>query len=444
MKGTTPPNTSYGRGGGDECQSSLSSSSSYSSSTPSRSSSYNRNKKKKQTFVVDDNDELSISQVISPCLSSTNNSSLLPPIAASSAAASSSSAASSSTMVAQEVVSEVSVTRTTTQKETLLPKQHQTSSRSSSSLLFASGLFASSLLFGSTADNDELEDVMLSSHHDTTTNCNDDTIDSNNNDDENTTANRLERSALTVSMSSSHASADGSTMKLPTQDKYGRMALFYRSILGQSSTPSTDRTCLISICILLLVTIIVAGPTIILLRTNSSSTVVGLDTISPPAVLYNEDSWLDMRWHDTGNCLPNYRLANNTTSIYCNGVLDIETIQYYCQGLSMEPNHCTMPSSGYWSRSDDTNTKAMIQQNMPYKFGLHDHHVDTDSSITTPQRYCQTMEDVINGGAYTGNEMYNQEWTPKSCSLIPVSPFEWTRDTKYQTTIIMMVRSSCV
>ena len=391
--------------------------------------------------MVDDNDELSISQVISPCLSSTNNSSLLPPIAASSAAASSSSVASSSTMVAQEVVSEVSVTRTTTQKEILLPKQHQTSSRSSSSLLFASGLFASSLLFGSTANNDdELEDVMLSSHHDTTTNCHDDTINSNNNDDENTTANRLERSALTLSMSSSHASADGSTMKLPTQDKYGRMALFYRSILGQSSTPSTDRTCLISIFILLLVTIIVAGPTIIVVRTNSRSVVVETTTTTTTTSTTITNN--PMRWYDTGNCLPNYRLANNTTSIYCNGVLDIETIQYYCQGLNMEPNHCTMPSSGYWSRSiidddDDTNTKAMTLQNIPYKFGLHDHHVD---SITTPQRYCQTMEDVINGGAYTGNDIYNQEWTPQSCSLIPMSPFEWTRDTTCQTTIIMMVR----
>ena len=382
---------------------------------------------------MDDNDELSISQVISPCLSSTNNSSLLPP---------SSSVASSLTMVAQEVVSEVSVTRTTTQKETLLPKQHQplTTFESNNSRTILSinnqqsslSLFASSLLFGSTTNNDELEDVMLSSRHDTNYNY----------DDSNAIDNGDETTCLGSKTSADVGgeNTDLSTMKSSTQDEYGKMALSYRSILGQSSTPSKKVTILISTCILLLVTILLAGPTIILLRTNSSSTVVGLDTISPPAVLYNEDSWLDMRWHDTGNCLPNYRLANSTTSIYCNGVLDIETIQYYCQGLSMEPNHCTMPSRGYWSRSDDTNTKAMIQQNMPYKFGLHDHHVDTDSSITTTQRYCQTMEDVINGGAYTGNEMYNQEWTPKSCSLIPVSPFEWTRDTTCQTTIIMMVR----
>ena len=435
MKGTTPPNTSYGGGGGDECQSSLSSSSSsYSTSTPSRSSSYNRNKKKKQTFVVDDNDELSISQVISPCLSSTNNSSLLPPIAASSAAA------SSSPLVAHEV----SVTRTT-QKETPLPKQHQplTTFESNNARTILSinnqqsslSLFASSLLFGSTStNNDELEDVMLSSRHDTNYNY----------DDSNAIDNGDETTCLGSKTSADVGgeNTDLSTMKSSTQDEYGKMALSYRSILGQSSTPSKKVTILISTCMLLLVTILLAGPTIILLRTNSSSTVVGLDTISPPAVLYNEDSWLDMRWHDTGNCLPNYRLANNTTSIYCNGVLDIETIQYYCQGLNMEPNHCTMPSSGYWSRSiidddDDTNTKAMTLQNIPYKFGLHDHHVD---SITTPQRYCQTMEDVINGGAYTGNDIYNQEWTPQSCSLIPMSPFEWTRDTTCQTTIIMMVR----
>jgi hypothetical protein len=110
-----------------------------------------------------------------------------------------------------------------------------------------------------------------------------------------------------------------------------------------------------------------------------------------------------------------------------------------------------MPSSGYWSRIDDdygSNDKAMIQQNLPYKFGIHDHHIDTDgittttttTTTTTPQHYCHTMEDVINGGTYTGNELYNQEWTPQSCSLIPVSPFEWTRNTKCQTTIIMMVR----
>jgi hypothetical protein len=429
MKGTTPPNTSH-EGGGDECQSSLSSSS-YSS----------RSKKKKQTFVVNDNDELSISQVISPCLSSTN-SPLLQPAAA---VAPSSSAVSSSTLAAQEVVSEVSVTwtTTTTQKETHRPRQHQplpsfTSSTStilsSNNKQSSSSLFASSLLFGSTA-NDELEDVMLSSSHPNTANCcndddDDDNINAIGNDDE----------GLTTSLSSNASAGGGennidcATMKSTTQlHKYDRMAMFYWSILG-----------------LLLVAILVAGPTIIFVRTNSSSsTVVGLDTISPPAVVYNEDSWINMRWHDTGNCLSNYRLANSTTSIYCNGVLDIETIEYYCQGLSMEPNHCTMPSNGYWSRiddddDDDGNDKAMIQQKMPYKFGIHDHHIDTDSittaTTTTPQHYCQTMEDVIIGGTYTGNEMYNQEWTPKSCSLIPVSPFEWTRNTKCQTTIIMMVR----
>jgi hypothetical protein len=386
--------------------------------------------------VVNDNDELSISQVISPCLSSTN-SPLLQPVAAVSPY--SSAAASASILVAQEVVREVSVTRTTTSpKGTHRPREHQpvTTFTSSTSTILSSNnktsslsLFASSLLFGSTA-NDELEDVMLSSHHNTANCCNDDDEDNNinaiDNDDEGLTTS-LSSNASAGSGGGGENNIDCSTMKSTTQHKYDRMALFYRSILG-----------------LLLVAILVAGPTIILVRTNSSSTVVGLDTISPPSVLYNEDSWLNMRWHDIGNCLPNYRLANSTTSIYCNGVLDIETIQYYCQGLSMEPNHCTMPSSGYWSRiddDDDGNDKAMIQQNLPYKFGIHDHHIDTDSiTTTTPHHYCQTMEDVINGGTYTGNDMYNQEWTPQSCNLIPVSPFEWTRNTKCQTTIIMMVR----
>lgn len=421
--------TSHG-GGGDECQSSLSSSS-YSSLS---------NKKKKQTFVVDDNDELSISQVISPCLSS-NISPLLQPSAA--VSSSSAAASSSSPLFAHEV----SVRTRTLQKETLLPKQHQPlttfESKNTSTILSSNNeqsslsLFASSLLFGSTTNNDELEDVMLSSHHNTA-NCNDDddNINTIDNDSEN----------LTTSLSSNTSAVGGDKIdKSTTQHKNGKMALFYRSILlGQSSTPSKDRSCLISICILLLVTILVAGPTIIVVRTNSRSVIVETTTTTTtPTTTTNNP----IRWYDTGNCLPNYRLANSTISIYCNGLLDIETIQYYCQGLSMEPNHCTMPSSGYWSRSiiddddDDSNTKAMTQQNTPYKFGLHDHHIDTDSSITTtPQRNCRTMEDVINGGAYTGHEMYNQEWTPQSCSLIPLSPFEWTRDTQCQTTIIMMVR----
>lgn len=47
------------------------------------------------------------------------------------------------------------------------------------------------------------------------------------------------------------------------------------------------------------------------------------------------------------------------------------------------------------------------------------------------------MEEYINGGEYVGVG-FDQEWVPKSCIAVPLSPFVWTQHTQCQATITMI------
>ncbi|KAL3806964.1 hypothetical protein ACHAXA_011381 [Cyclostephanos tholiformis] len=60
----------------------------------------------------------------------------------------------------------------------------------------------------------------------------------------------------------------------------------------------------------------------------------------------------------------------------------------------------------------------------------------SESPRSTPPPLCETMGELISGN-YKG-EINDQEWVPKTCHAVPMSPFAWTRNTKCQATITMM------
>jgi hypothetical protein len=139
----------------------------------------------------------------------------------------------------------------------------------------------------------------------------------------------------------------------------------------------------------------------------------------------------NMRWqasYDSDNCSPLFRLANAT--IHCNRPNyenpPLETSSdgiQYCGGIKMEPNYCLEPTAGIWATNIPTPSTLL-----PRRFGIHRHH-------KLPR--CKTIEEFVHG-AYEGVG-FDQEWVPKSCTAVPLSPFAWTQHTKCQATITMMV-----
>jgi hypothetical protein len=148
-------------------------------------------------------------------------------------------------------------------------------------------------------------------------------------------------------------------------------------------------------------------------------------------------AWVEMRWIDDGDCPPAHRMANS--QIYCAngngpfGVSDDGT--KYCGGVVMESNSCTLPTSGRWmssSTSEGGGGGESIAEPPPplsRRFGI------AKINPTNPQ--CETMEELIDGN-YKG-DIDDQEWVPKTCHAVPLTPFAWTRNTKCQATITMIV-----
>lgn len=144
----------------------------------------------------------------------------------------------------------------------------------------------------------------------------------------------------------------------------------------------------------------------------------------------SDPAWVNMRWHDGGDCMPHYRMAD--APIHCgndNGPLNVSSDgKQFCGGVIMEPNYCTLPTAGTWEASPEASTPPPL----PRRFGVDKHH--------TPIPLCETMAELI-AGNYKG-EQNNQEWIPKSCSAVPLSPFVWTKNTKCQATISMIVSNA--
>lgn len=93
----------------------------------------------------------------------------------------------------------------------------------------------------------------------------------------------------------------------------------------------------------------------------------------------------------------------------------------------MKPNYCTLPTAGGWD--GQAQSSISLPRPLPHRLGIH--HRNTD----LPR--CKTIEDFVDG-AYAGID-FDQEWVPKSCSAVPLSPFVWTENTKCQATITMIV-----
>ena len=149
------------------------------------------------------------------------------------------------------------------------------------------------------------------------------------------------------------------------------------------------------------------------------------------------DSWVNMRWqpttvNDMENCPPHYRLANAT--IHC-GIGDLSPINVssdgkrYCGGVPMQPNYCTLPTAGGWAAPELTLGVEVSIPPYPHRLGIH------RRDINLPR--CKTLGEFVNG-SYEGVG-FDQEWVPKSCSAVSLSPFAWTEHTKCQATITMVV-----
>ena len=140
-----------------------------------------------------------------------------------------------------------------------------------------------------------------------------------------------------------------------------------------------------------------------------------------------DTSWAYTRWQpastSTGdNCIPGFRLAN-TTSLHC-GVGNLSPLSTssngdkYCGGLKLEQNYCVLPTEGGWAAPPSLQNEGSV-----------------NNSTGTLTR-CKTMEDLVNG-TFEGWP-FDQEWVPKTCSAVPLSPFAWTKNAECQTTITMM------
>jgi len=148
-----------------------------------------------------------------------------------------------------------------------------------------------------------------------------------------------------------------------------------------------------------------------------------------------DTSWTNMRWEPKstdGNCLPRFQLANAT--IHC-GVGDASPLttssngDVYCGGVKMEPNYCILPMEGHWAAPSPSEIEGSIPA-LPRRFGIN-----TNSTNSTLP-HCETIEEFVDG-TYEGSG-FDQEWVPKSCSAVPLSPFAWTQSAGCQRTITML------
>jgi hypothetical protein len=138
-------------------------------------------------------------------------------------------------------------------------------------------------------------------------------------------------------------------------------------------------------------------------------------------------AWTSMRWTNKGPCLPAYRLAD--APIYClngRGPLNASSDgKQVCGGVSMKRNFCTLPTAGSWVKPPEASTPPPL----PRRFGI--------GMQNSAKPLCTTMKDLITGN-FRGDES-DQEWVPKTCRAVPLSPFVWTENTKCQVTIAMIV-----
>ncbi len=149
-------------------------------------------------------------------------------------------------------------------------------------------------------------------------------------------------------------------------------------------------------------------------------------------------SWANMRWKTSGNeedsCPPRFRLANATIHCGIGGMSPINVSSdgtRYCGGVLMQPNYCTLPTAGGWASQAQSasGVNVALPRPLPHRLGIHRRNIDLPR--------CKTIEDFVDG-AYAGVD-FDQEWVPKSCSAVPLSPFVWTENTKCQATITMIV-----
>jgi hypothetical protein len=185
-------------------------------------------------------------------------------------------------------------------------------------------------------------------------------------------------------------------------------------------------------------------------RANGSSS----SNSSSKIVVDDDDynSWVNsnLRWqpatHDN-NCIPRFRLANS--SIHC-GFADISPLtiasdgRQFCGGVPLEPNFCVLPSEGSWIEVTETTSMSLPSAKgaatislspppLPRRLGM----INSINNDTNVLPRCKTMDEFANG-TYEGVG-FDLEWVPTNCSSIPLSPFVWTRNTKCQVTITMIV-----
>ena len=164
------------------------------------------------------------------------------------------------------------------------------------------------------------------------------------------------------------------------------------------------------------------------------------ETQHAPASSANTHNNRLSRWQQIGTDCPAGQQLANTTDLHCgillrNGKL-IEPLipnenNITCGGgVTMEPNHCLMPSRGEWIWEQSNEPLPPL----PRRFGNHHNHNSSDS-LSLPR--CNTQDDILNGS--TVGEEFDREWVPaNSCSVVPLNPFTWTDNSKCQVTIAMM------
>ena len=165
-------------------------------------------------------------------------------------------------------------------------------------------------------------------------------------------------------------------------------------------------------------------------------------------------NWLQMRWQlDTtvqDNCIPGFRLANNTNNLTCGISVAGSDVHYltqrhggstYCAGVQFDPDTCIEPMSGYWSLPSNVNLDQSDLPPLPYRLGMGTY----DSTKLLPR--CKTMDEYLANGTIVSRPdvlaeasswaEYDQEYVPSNCSSVPLNPFIWTEHSSCQTTITM-------
>ena len=94
----------------------------------------------------------------------------------------------------------------------------------------------------------------------------------------------------------------------------------------------------------------------------------------------------------------------------------------------MQPNLCTLLTAGGWAAPEPALGVEVSIPPPPNCLGIH------RRDINLPQ--CKTLGEFVGSCEGVG---FDQEWVPKSCSAVSLSPFAWTKNTKCQATITMLV-----